>query len=117
MTTTTFRRSSTPAAWSAFSACTMTTSPPFMSMTPGPRAVFVVEPLELLERAVGLEHGVEVADEQDVRPGPGMVGDEVAGAVQRRAVDPARLEPERVELGAEHVADGAARPRGSRCRC
>ena len=38
MTTATFRSSSAPAAARALSACTITTSPPFMSMMPGPRA-------------------------------------------------------------------------------
>ena len=45
----------------------ITTSPPFMSMMPGPRARLLVDPLEALERAVRLEHGVEMADEQDAR--------------------------------------------------
>ena len=39
------------------------TSPPFMSIDAGAGRGGVVEPPEALERAVGLEHGVEVADE------------------------------------------------------
>ena len=76
-------------------------------MMPGPFARLVVDALELLERAVALEHGVEVADEQHPRPLAGMVRDQVAGALERRAVDPGRLEPERVELLAEQIADRA----------
>ena len=61
------RRRAAPVACSALSAETMTTSPPFMSMMPGPRAVLLVEALELLERAVLLEHRVEMTDQQDAR--------------------------------------------------
>ena len=32
-----------------------------------------------------------------------MLGDEVPGALERGAVDPARLKPERVEFGGEHA--------------
>ena len=67
----------------------------------------VVDALELLERAVALEHGVEVADEQHPRTLAGMIRDQVAGALERRAVHPGRLEPERVELLAEEVPDRA----------
>ena len=92
------------------------TSPPFMSMTPGPRAVRV-DTLELLERTVGFEHGVEMSDEQDARSGARMIGDEMSRALERGAVDPPRVEPERVELGAEHASDLAHAGRDSACRC
>ena len=95
----------------------MTTSPPFMSMMPGPARGPLVDALELLERAVRLEHRVEMADEQDARPGARMLGDEMAGALERRAVDPARREAERVELGAEDARRPRARRRSSACRC
>jgi len=62
---------------------------------------------EFLERAVFLEDGVEVADEQHLRPGAGMFGDEMTRALKRGAVDPARLESQRVELRLEHFADFA----------
>ena len=90
---------------SAFSAWMMTTSPPFMSMMPGPRAVFGVEPFELLERTVALEDGVEMADQQDLRRRARVACDEMAGALPGGAVDPLRLESERVELGAKDRAD------------
>ena len=35
-----------------------------------PAGLTVVEPLELLKRAVGLEHGVEMADEENPPPRP-----------------------------------------------
>ena len=64
-----------------------------------------VEPFEFLERAVALEDGVEVADQEDLRGRAGMAGDEVAGALPRGAVHPPRLEAERIELGAKDSAD------------
>ena len=76
-------------------------------MMPGPVARLVVDPLERLERAVALEHRVEVADEDDARSLARMVGDQVPGALEAAAVDPRRLEPERVELLAEQIPDGA----------
>ena len=87
------------------SVWTMMTSPPFMSMMPGPRRLTVVEPLELLERTVGLEHGVEMANEENPPPRPRTVGDEVSRAIERRPVDPPRREPQRLELGGEELAD------------
>ena len=83
----------------------MMTPPPFMSMIPGPRAVAVVEALELLKRAVGLEHSVEMTDEQESPAAAGMIGDQVARALERRAVDPSRLEAKLLELGGEELAD------------
>ena len=38
------------------------------------------------------------------RPGRATLGDEVSGALERRAVDPARREPQRVELGARKLS-------------
>ena len=64
-----------------------------------------VEPLELLERTVAFEDGVEMADQQDLLRAPGMDGHQMAGALPRGAVDPLCLEAERVELGAEDRAD------------
>ena len=61
--------------------------------------------LEALERAVGFEHGVEVADEQHARPLAGALGHQVARPIERRAVDPARGEAERAQFRAEDVAD------------
>ena len=68
----------------------------------------VVDPLRNVWNGLSrLEHRVEVADEDDARPAAGMVGDQVPGALERRAVHPRRLEAERVELLAEEIADGA----------
>ena len=75
------------------------------------------EPLELLERAVRLEHGVEVTDQQHARTGAGMVRHEMAGPLERRAVDPAGLEPERLELRREQPADLAHAVQVHACRC
>ena len=105
MTTVTFMPFRMPAASSALSAWTMTTSPPFMSMMPGPLAVRVVDPLEFLEGAVRREHRVEVADEHELRTGGRVDGHEVTGAMPRGAVHPLGLEAEAVELGAEDPAD------------
>ena len=65
----------------------------------------LVDPLERLERAVGRENRVEVADQDEFRTGGGVNGDEVAGAMPRGAVHPLGLEAEAVELGAEDPAD------------
>jgi hypothetical protein len=46
-----------------------------------------------------------MADEEHPRTGPRALGHEMSGALERCAVDPARPEPERVELAAEHGAD------------
>src|SRR5262249_31358946 len=63
--------------------------------------------LEFLEWAVLLEHGVEMGDEQHAlalaRRMPGTLGDEVAGATETAAVDPAGLEAERLELRTQDV--------------
>ena len=75
-------------------ASSMTTLPPFMSVVPGPRARVPLEALEALEGAVLLEHGVEVADEQDAQRGrvPRPLRDQMAGAAERGALHPARAE-------------------------
>ena len=65
----------------------------------------IVQPLEALKRTARLEHRIEVPDEEYLGSGPRMLGDQVAGAMERRAVDPASREAERVELRPEHVAD------------
>jgi len=60
---------------------------------------------ESLERAVLLEHRVEMADEQDGPSGARVLGDEMAGPGERRAVDPPRAKSETVELVPEDRAD------------
>src|SRR4029434_200642 len=65
----------------------------------------VIMPLELLERAVGLENGVEVADEDDACRGTGVIRDEVSGASDSLSLDPLRSKPERVESLPEDDAD------------
>jgi hypothetical protein len=61
----------------------------------------------------GFEYGVEVAEQQQalalaVTRCAGARGQQVAGALHfGRHVDPAGLEAERVELGAEQLPDGA----------
>ena len=84
----------------------MMTSPPFMSMMPGPRASC---PTAARSAGTGgrLEHGVEVADQQEVRPAPTVFRDQVPGAIERRAVHPSRAEAERVELRPKPVAHRA----------
>ena len=64
-----------------------------------------IHALELLERAVRLEDGVQVPDEQYLRPRPAVPGDQVAAAAPEGAIDPFGLEAEGVELRPEHVAD------------
>ncbi len=87
----------------------MTTSPPLSSPMPGPVARLPAR-VEALERAVGLEHRVEMADQEDVAAAAAMGGDDMAGAAGLAHVDPAHLEAERLELGAHHLADRARRP-------
>ncbi len=54
---------SVPAACIARSAAIITAMPPLSSPEPGPIAV-IAAPFPALERAVGLEHRVEMADQQ-----------------------------------------------------
>ena len=68
----------------------------------------VIQPLEFLKRTVGLEHGVEVANEKEPAPRARALRHEMAGALERRAVHPSSRESKRVELGREqlpHFAD------------
>ena len=55
----------------------------------------------------GDEDGVEMSDQQHAGSGPLTLGDEMAGAIERCSVNPARREAERVELPAKDVADRA----------
>src|SRR5262249_17830987 len=64
-----------------------------------------IDPLELLERTRRLEDGVQMPDEQQLRAGTRMLGDEMPGPLEGLPVDPGRLEPECVELRAKDVAD------------
>ena len=63
--------------------------------------------LEPLEGVVGLEDGVEVADQQHVAARTLMGGDQMAGAAGFSHVDPADREAQRLQLGPDHVADDA----------
>ena len=60
---------------------------------------------ELLEGAVRLEHGVDMADQQD--PGPVtiafMPGEKMAGTVNVILIDPFHIETQRLELRDEHL--------------
>jgi hypothetical protein len=86
-------------------AAMMTAIPPLSSPMPGPVARAAVA-LEALEGVVGLEDGVEVADQQDVAARTLMGGDQVSGAAGFGHVDPADLKAQRLQLGPDHVADG-----------
>ena len=88
----------------------MMTSPPFMSITPGPLRCSLVDSLKRLKGVVGLEDRVEVADQEKARASAWMVGDEMAGALERRPVDPPRPETQPVELRPKDIAD-LAHPR------
>ena len=79
--------------------------------------VRVVDLLELLKRTVGFEHGIEMPDEEDLRPRAGVFRDEVPGALERRAVHPLRLETERIQLLPEDLSDLTDALDGSACRC
>ena len=74
---------------------------------PGAARSAVGEALEFLERVRWLEHRIEVPDQQYVRAAPLVLGNEVAGTLERGAIDPPRGEAERVELLAHHVTHGA----------
>ena len=58
-----------------------------------------------LKRALHLEHRVQMPDQQDVAPPTCMRGDQMAGPPGLAHVDPADLEPQRLQLGPDHVAD------------
>jgi hypothetical protein len=85
----------------------MMTSPPFMSDTPWPRMRSPVALPHRDVRVARLEHGIEVAEQQQALALAAFAhGEQVAGAAHLgRQLDPARLEAERVELRAEQLAD------------
>src|SRR5690606_34012065 len=58
-----------------------------------------------LERAVGLEHGIEMPDQQQVRSLVAVGRDEMPGTVELRAIQPLRLETERRERAPEQRPD------------
>ena len=60
------------------------TSPPFMSMMPGPARRVRVERSNFWNGLSRLEDGIEVADQQDASARAGMLGDQVAGTLERR---------------------------------
>ena len=62
----------------ALTAYSPASSPDFMSVTPGPKAVPAIDAERALGRGPGVEHGVHVPDEQDPRP---------AGLAMERADD------------------------------
>ena len=105
ITTTTFIDFERAGAFSALSACTMMTSPPFMSMMPGPRA-------SVSPRRSNFWNGLSASNtvsrwpmRRIFGPAPRVLRDQVPGALERGAVDPPRLEAERVELLQEDLAD------------
>ena len=61
--------------------------------------------LEPLEGVVGLEDGVEVADQQDIAARALMGGDQMSGPAGLRHVHPANRKAQRLQLGPDHVAD------------
>ena len=72
----------------------------------------LTQPLEPLERTVGLEDRVEVADQQEIGPvvirgdrPRGPLGHQVSGALERRSVDPAYGKPQGLELPAEDLSN------------
>jgi hypothetical protein len=67
----------------------------------------LVDALELLERRVALEDGVQMSDQQDARSAAAMLGDEMPRTLERRAVGPARREADGLELPPEDAADFA----------
>ena len=48
-----------------------------------------------------------MADQEEVWSRSRMLGDEMAGTLEQRAIDPSRREPEPIEFFAEPPADGA----------
>ena len=70
---------------------------------PGAAGLALVQALEFLKRAVGLEHRIEVTDEEETTARPRPLRDQMAGALERRSVDPAGREAQAVELGREHL--------------
>ena len=70
---------------------------------PGAAGLALVQALEFLKRAVSLEHGVEVADQEKATARPAPLRDQMPGALERRSVDPAGREAQAVELGREQL--------------
>ena len=83
----------------------MITSPPFMSITPGPRAVESSSRSNLWNGLLGSKTVSRCPMSRSFGPGPGMLGHEMSRAVERRRRRPTRREAERVELAAQHVGD------------
>ena len=81
MTTVTFIDFSVPCAASALSACTMMTAALHVDDA-GAAGLRVAEALHLLERAVGFEHRVEMADEEDLGSRARVLRDQVPGALE-----------------------------------
>jgi hypothetical protein len=61
--------------------------------------------LKLLKRAVGLEYGVQVPDQEDVGAGTETLSNQMAGALPRRSVEPPHVEAEFLKLAAEDRSD------------
>jgi hypothetical protein len=61
-----------------------------------------------LERRIRFEHGIEVADEQQpfAAAAADVPRDQMAGTPDGAHVDPLRLEPELLEFGRDHGANG-----------
>ena len=70
-----------------------------------PACLPFVQPLELLKRTVGLEDGVEMANQENPPARPRTVGDEMSSTFERRPVDPSRREAQGGELGGEEFSD------------
>jgi hypothetical protein len=64
----------------------------------------IVQSLEMLKGTARLEDRVEMPDQQELLTGSAMLGDQVAGAMERCTIDPLGGEAERIELRAQHVA-------------
>ena len=72
-----------------------------------PARLPVAQPLELLERTVGLEHRVEMADQEHPAARPRALRHEMPRALEWSAVHPPGREPQRFELGREQLSDFA----------
>src|SRR5205814_1739957 len=64
-----------------------------------------IDALESLKPARPLEYGVEMPDEQDLRPGRPMLADQMARPADGGLIDPLRAEANAIELGAEDPSD------------
>ena len=90
ITTVMFMRSSAPAALSAFKRLQHDDVAALHVDDARAARVIGVDVLEFLERTVGIEDRVEVADEQNLRRRTRMRRHQVARPAPRRAVDPRR---------------------------